>query len=87
MSLRRLITVLVESNVKFVVVGMVAGNIHGSQYTTEDLDVVYETSEANRNALCSALAPLRPRVAEGWPLEGTTDFSPAVLAAEQSVTF
>jgi predicted nucleotidyltransferase len=85
-SLRRLLTTLVNGGVKFVVVGMVAGNIHGSHYTTEDLDVVYDTSEANIEAMYTALATLHPRVAEGWPLEQTTDFSAAVLASEQSVT-
>jgi hypothetical protein len=85
-SLRRLVTALVDGGARFVVVGMVAGNIHGSQYTTQDLDIVYDTSEANRDAICKALASLHPRVTEGWPLEGDADLSAAVLAVEESVT-
>jgi predicted nucleotidyltransferase len=87
LSLRRLVGALADCGVEFVIVGMVAGNLHGSQYATEDLDVVYDTATKNIETLCAALVPLRPRVAESWPLEGSEAlFTPATLIAERSVT-
>jgi hypothetical protein len=66
---------------------MVAGNLYGSQYLTEDLDIVYETSQGNRERLCSALEPLGARVVGHWPVEGSDRvLTPEILAAERSVT-
>jgi predicted nucleotidyltransferase len=87
LSLRRLIEVLADGKVKFVIVGMVAGNLHGSQFVTEDLDLVYDTSTENVERLTTALASLEPRVAEQWPLEGSEgSFTPQTLATERSTT-
>jgi hypothetical protein len=86
-SLGRLLNALADGGVRFVIVGMVAGNIHGSQYVTEDLDIVYDPADDNVRALCHALEPLHPRAAEHWPLEGVEGaFGPALLATERSVT-
>lgn len=87
MSLRGLIGTLAAGKVDFVIVGMVAGNIHGSQYVTEDLNVVYAMTVENVHRLCEVLAPLQPRIAQSWPLEGSEDaFTPDNLLAERSVT-
>ena len=86
MSIRRLLTTLVDGSVRFVIVGMVAGNIHGSRYTTEDLDVVYEASGDNCDAICKALLPPHPRAVDAWPLEDTTDMTTELLSAERSLT-
>ncbi|HEV8639326.1 MAG TPA: hypothetical protein VG370_34390 [Chloroflexota bacterium] len=55
----RLIGVLLEHGVSFVVIGGVAGNLLGSPTVTHDLDVCYERSRANLEALAAALRGLR----------------------------
>jgi hypothetical protein len=86
-SLQRLLGALEEHEVRFVVVGMVAGNLHGSGYLTEDLDIVYDTRLDNVERLCTAIAPFHPKVAETWPLEGSElQFRPSTLVAERSLT-
>ena len=47
MSIQSLLTGLVEGEVEFVVVGGVAGGIHGSPFVTNDLDVCYATGHGN----------------------------------------
>jgi hypothetical protein len=47
MSIQSLLTGLVEADVEFVVVGGVAGGVHGSPFVTNDLDVCYDTRHAN----------------------------------------
>ena len=62
---------LVEARVAFVVVGGVAGALHGSERVTNDLDVVYDASDPHTvDALASLLARWRayPRgVERGLP--------------------
>jgi len=57
---RGLLRTLVQSDVKFIVVGGVAAYAHGSPRLTVDLDVVYERSKGNIERLVRALAPLDP---------------------------
>ena len=57
---RGLLRTLVQSDVKFIVVGGVAAYAHGSPRLTVDLDVVYERSNENIERLVRALAPLDP---------------------------
>jgi hypothetical protein len=57
----RLIRVLLEHGVAFVVVGGVAANLLGSPTVTQDLDVCYERSRANLEALAAALRALGAR--------------------------
>ncbi len=48
---------LVSAKVKFVVVGGVAGALHGSERVTNDLDIVYDARDAaSMNALAALLA-------------------------------
>ena len=56
----RLLAVLHDAGVRFIVVGGAAATAHGSVRLTLDLDVVYERSPDNIARLVSALAPLRP---------------------------
>lgn len=56
----RLVRVLTEAGVEFVVVGGVAAVAHGSARLTQDLDVVYARTPDNLERLVSALAPLAP---------------------------
>ena len=46
---------LVESEVRFAVIGGVAGAAHGSRRITDDLDICYEPSPENRRRLATRL--------------------------------
>lgn len=56
MSLLRMISELVQSEVRFVVIGGLAARLHGSPRITEDLDICYGVSEHNRQRLAELLA-------------------------------
>lgn len=60
MNLERLLDVLHQGHVQFVIVGGVAATIHGSARLTADLDVVYARDRENLERLVSALQPLEP---------------------------
>ena len=60
-ELIRAITILVENDVEFVVIGGMAIRSHGSGYLTQDLDICYSRSAENLKNLAKALAPLNPR--------------------------
>ncbi len=50
--------VLIRNEVEFIVVGGVAAILQGSPLTTEDIDVVYVSSEENNTRLAKALREL-----------------------------
>jgi len=56
---------LAEGEVDFIVVGGVAGGIHGSPFVTNDLDVCYATDQANLVRLVRAIRPWAP-YPRGW---------------------
>ncbi len=58
----RILAVLREHGVRFVLVGGFAAVIHGSPYVTVDVDVVPERSTANLERLSTALRELNARV-------------------------
>lgn len=51
---------LTGENVKFIVIGGMAMVSHGSAFITADLDLCYDRSDANLEALAKALSPLHP---------------------------
>jgi predicted nucleotidyltransferase len=53
---------LVERGVDFVVIGGIAGVLHGSARNTFDLDICFATDEANLTALGDVLAALGARL-------------------------
>jgi predicted nucleotidyltransferase len=57
----RLLEVLRDSGLPFVVVGGVAAVAHGSTIATRDLDVVIDLDAEHRRRLLEALAPFHPR--------------------------
>jgi predicted nucleotidyltransferase len=59
-NFRRLLEVLVDGGVEFVVIGGVAATAHGAARTTLDLDVVYRRTADNLERLVAALAPFAP---------------------------
>jgi hypothetical protein len=57
MSFGSMLAGLVQAHVKFVVVGGVAGALHGAERVTNDLDIVYDAlDQANVRSLADLLA-------------------------------
>jgi len=52
--------VLHDSRVEFIVIGGIAGRIHGSARVTQDFDIVYSRSDANIQRLVAALSAFNP---------------------------
>ena len=70
-----LLCALCDGGVRFIVVGGLAGIIHGAARTTIDLDVVYERPPENLRRLAIALRPLHPYLRGAPPaLPFTLDF-------------
>ena len=67
---QKLLPALVKGGVDFVLVGGVAGVVHGSARVTYDVDLVYSRSDENIARLVKVLAPHAPYLrdaAEGLP--------------------
>ncbi|HEX7706140.1 MAG TPA: hypothetical protein VF701_06730 [Thermoanaerobaculia bacterium] len=56
----RILPLLADGSVEFIVVGGTAANIHGSARVTADLDVLYRRTRENLARLVAALGPLKP---------------------------
>lgn len=56
----KVLSMLEQGEVEFVVVGGIAGIIHGAARATYDVDVVYDRSPGNIDRLVAALAPHKP---------------------------
>jgi predicted nucleotidyltransferase len=56
MTLLGMVRGLVEADVRFIVIGGVAANAHGSARITDDLDVCYDPEDGNRRRLAATLA-------------------------------
>lgn len=54
------VRVLSTAGVDYIIIGGVAGNLHGALRTTLDLDVVYSRTPENVSRLVAALAPYHP---------------------------
>lgn len=59
-DLARLVGVLAQQGVDFIIVGGFAGTLHGSSVPTQDLDVVYARDPQNLRRVIAALAPFDP---------------------------
>jgi hypothetical protein len=57
-----LIEVLVQHEVRFVVIGGFAAAVHGSPTTTQDLDICHARDDANLRALAAALSQMGARL-------------------------
>ena len=56
----KLLPLLVEGGIEFILIGGVAGNMHGTARLTYDIDVVYNRSKKNMEALVECLRPHKP---------------------------
>ena len=81
-----ILRVLVAYEVKFVVVGGVSGNLHGSTTLTEDIDIAYARDRENLERLASALRELRAKL-RGAPKDLPFKLDAATLRAGLNFTF
>ncbi len=63
----KLLPVLARAGVEFVLVGGVAGIVHGSARATYDVDVVYSRADENIERLASAIARHKPYLRDAPP--------------------
>jgi predicted nucleotidyltransferase len=70
------VRLLGDAGVDYIIVGGVAGNVHGALRTTLDIDIVYSRRPENVDRLVRALAPCQPY------LRGAPAGLPFVLDAE-----
>jgi hypothetical protein len=75
-DLEKTLRLLAGSGIEFVIIGGIAGSIHGSAQATFDLDVCYERGDDNLQRLAETLSPLNPQ------LRGAPDGLPFVWDAE-----
>ncbi|MGB7413939.1 MAG: nucleotidyl transferase AbiEii/AbiGii toxin family protein [Thermosynechococcaceae cyanobacterium] len=54
----RLLNLLAEYKVEFIIIGGVAAVVHGSSRLTQDLDIVYQRTPQNLEHLAAALKSL-----------------------------
>jgi predicted nucleotidyltransferase len=59
-NLREILPILVQNNVRFIVIGGAAALVHGSARLTYDVDVVYGRDPENLRRLATALQPYQP---------------------------
>ncbi len=84
-QIEAILTRLAEAGVDFVVIGGVAGLVHGSARVTFDVDICYKRTPENIRRLCDTLAPLNPRLRgapEGLPFR----FDPETVKAGLNFT-
>lgn len=86
LDLHPLLGALIRRGVDFVVIGGVAGWIHGSVYPTYDLDIAYARGRGNVERLAAALAELKVRW-RGGPPELPIEVSAAMLENGANFTF
>lgn len=60
--LNQLLGALLDAHIEFVVIGGLAGVLHGAPVTTADIDIVHNKSEQNVDRLLSVLATIHARM-------------------------
>jgi predicted nucleotidyltransferase len=66
-DLEKLLPSLIRADVEFIVIGGVAGIVHGSARATYDVDLVYSRTDKNIQRLAQSLAPYKPYLREAPP--------------------
>jgi hypothetical protein len=62
MNFAQVVQALADSEVEFVIVGGWSAILHGSSYTTQDLDICFSRSRSNIKKLVKALEQFHPRL-------------------------
>lgn len=86
LRLQPLLELLNRHAVDFIVVGGIAGIVHGSAHPTFDFDVVYARDEQNLERMAAALAELRVTL-RGAPADLPFQIDARTLAAGCNFTF
>jgi hypothetical protein len=81
-----LLRIFAEAGIDFVVIGGVAGGVHGSSYPTFDLDVAYARDAKNLERLALALAGLEAKL-RGAPPDVPFQLDAKSLQAGGNFTF
>jgi hypothetical protein len=81
----RVLPILNEALVDYIVIGGVALAAHGSARATFDIDLCYRRSKENIARLCQALEPFHPRL-RGAPKDLPFRFDPRTVAAGLNFT-
>lgn len=81
-----ILRVLDAHEVKFVLIGGVSGNLHGSTTLTEDIDIAYARDRQNLERLAAALRDLRATL-RGAPKGLPFKLDAATLRAGSNFTF
>jgi predicted nucleotidyltransferase len=82
----RLLRVLSDAEVRFIVIGGLAMRAHGSSRITDDVDICYARDSENLERLVTALGPLSPRL-RGAPADLPFIFDARTLKAGLNFTF
>jgi hypothetical protein len=80
----KLLRLLARGHVEFILIGGVAGNIHGSARLTFDVDIVYERNKANIERLAQVLKPHAPYL-RGAPAGLPFSFDERTIRSEWNV--
>jgi len=86
LKLRKLLEVLERHVVDFIVIGGVAGLLHGSAYPTFDFDVLYARDDKNLERMAAALSDLHVTLRNAPP-DLPFQVDPRTLAAGSNFTF
>jgi hypothetical protein len=86
LRLRALVEVLDRHAVDFIVIGGVAGIIHGSSYPTYDFDILYGRDDKNLERMAAALGELDVTL-RGAPSDLPFQLDARTLAAGSNFTF
>ncbi len=62
-----LVKLLTAHRVQTVIVGVQAMHAHGSTFMTEEIDICYQRTQANLEALVAAITPLHPSLRDAPP--------------------
>ena len=81
----RILPILNQAEVEYVIIGGVALVAHGSARATFDIDICYKRSKANIDKLCQALKPFHPRL-RGAPKDLPFRLDPKTVAAGLNFT-
>lgn len=71
-SFEKLLNLLIDNNIRFILIGGLAGIYHGSSRLTQDIDVIYDRSDDNIRLIEKALKPINPYLRDapiGLPFE------------------
>lgn len=82
---RRILHLLTEAEVNFIVVGAYAAIARGAQFRTDDLDICHERTPKNYKKLISVLGPLHAKLRD-FPPELRADFDEHALAQGTNFT-